>query len=102
MRSALLLILAFATLSTGCASLDAYGALAIEKRRQINDAQARLMMAATCDIAVGSYFRELSDTERRFAGLVCGGQLPEVPTLPHELPARSRPDLPAQLRAPQR
>ncbi len=42
----------------------------------MNDLQARATMAATCDIALGAYFRELSPIERRYAGLVCGGLFP--------------------------
>jgi hypothetical protein len=43
----------------------------------MNDMQARATMAATCDIALGTYFRELSPMERRYAGLVCGGIFPD-------------------------
>ena len=43
----------------------------------MNDMQARPTMAATCDIALGAYFRELSAVERQYAGLVCGGVPPE-------------------------
>ena len=64
----------------GCAEVQGYGALAVEQRRAMNDMQARLTMAATCDIALGAYFRELSPLERQYAGLVCGG-LP-VPATP--------------------
>jgi hypothetical protein len=39
----------------------------------MNDMQARATMAATCDIALGAYFRELSALERQYAALVCGG-----------------------------
>jgi hypothetical protein len=60
-----------------CAQLDAYGSTAIEQRRQMNDMQARLTMAATCDISVGAFYRELSALERQYAGLVCGGVVPE-------------------------
>ena len=42
----------------------------------MNDLQARATMAATCDIALGAYFRELSPIEQRYAGLVCGGVFP--------------------------
>jgi hypothetical protein len=59
-----------------CAQLDAYGSIAVEQRRQMNDAQARLTMAATCDISIGAFYRELSALERHYAGLVCGGVLP--------------------------
>jgi hypothetical protein len=61
-----------------CAQLDAYGSIAVEQRRQMNDMQARLTMAATCDISVGAFYRELSALERRYAGLVCGGVVPLV------------------------
>lgn len=42
----------------------------------MNDLQARATLAATCDIALGAYFRELSQLEREYAGLVCGGVPP--------------------------
>jgi hypothetical protein len=59
-----------------CTEIQTYGAAAIQQRRMMNDLQARATMAATCDISLGAYFRELSPAERRFAGLVCGGMLP--------------------------
>jgi hypothetical protein len=62
-----------------CAEVGTYGAAAIEQRRVMNDLQARATMAATCDIALGAYFRELSDAERRYVGLVCGGMFPRPP-----------------------
>ncbi len=74
-----------ATLSlAACTQVQTYGAAAIEQRRQMNDLQARATMAATCDIALGAYFRELSPMERRYAGLVCGGIFPDSadPRLP--------------------
>lgn len=49
---------------------------AVEQRRAANDMQARLTMMATCDIAIGSYFRELNVEERQYAGVVCGGERP--------------------------
>lgn len=61
---------------SACAEVQQFGSMAIEKRRAMNDMQARATMAATCDISLGAYFRELSEIERRYAGLVCGGQLP--------------------------
>jgi hypothetical protein len=71
-------------LSAACAEVQTYGAAAIEKRRAMNDLQARATMAATCDISLGAYFRELSPMEQRYAGLVCGGLFPEPvePRLP--------------------
>ena len=64
------------TLITACSEVQHYGAVAIEQRRSMNDLQARATMAATCDIALGAYFRELSPIEQRYAGLVCGGVFP--------------------------
>ena len=61
-----------------CTEVQTYGAAAVEQRRAMNDLQARATMAATCDIALGAYFRELSPMEQRYAGLVCGGIFPEV------------------------
>lgn len=79
------LLLAFSALALlgACAEVQTLGMSAIEKRRQMNDMQARFTMAATCDIALGSYFRELSEMERRYVALVCGGQFPgPLPTQP--------------------
>ena len=79
-------LLAVSTLAllTACTEVQTYGAAAIEQRRVMNDLQARATMAATCDIALGAYFRELSPMEQRYAGLVCGGIFPEMsePRLP--------------------
>ena len=66
-------------LLAGCQTVQTWGAAAIERRRQMNDMQARATMAAVCDIALGAYFRELSEVERQYAGLVCGGQFPDAP-----------------------
>jgi hypothetical protein len=44
-------------------------------------------MAATCDIALGAYFRELSEAERRYVGLVCGGMFPPASPLDPAAPA---------------
>ena len=63
-------------LLSACAELQGYGATGIEARRTMNDMQARATMAATCDISLGAYFRELSALERTYAGLVCGGVPP--------------------------
>lgn len=65
-------------LLAACTEVQQLGTLAIEKRRTMNDMQARATMAATCDIALGAYFRELSEIERRYVALVCGGQFPEA------------------------
>ena len=74
------IILPFVALGllSACAEVQGYGATAIEARRTTNDMQARATMAATCDISLGAYFRELSPLERQYVGLVCGG-LPAGP-----------------------
>ena len=61
------------SLLAACAEVQAYGSAAIEQRRTMNDLQARATMAATCDISLGAYLRELSPMEQHYAGLVCGG-----------------------------
>lgn len=63
---------------SACAEVQTVGTSLAEKRRQMNDMEARAIMAATCDIALGSYFRELSEIERQYAALVCGGQYPRT------------------------
>jgi hypothetical protein len=75
-RSALAIV-ALALLGA-CTEVQTYGMAAVEKRRVMNDMQARLTMAATCDIALGAYYRELSALERQYVGLVCAGQLPQA------------------------
>ena len=72
-----LLAVSALSLFTACTEVQHYGAVAVEQRRTMNDLQARATMAATCDIALGAYFRELSPMEQRYAGLVCGGIFPE-------------------------
>ena len=70
-----------------CTQMQTYGMAAIEQRRMMNDMQARLTMAATCDIALGAYYRELSELERTYVGLVCGGQIPQpTPTATSVVP----------------
>lgn len=82
-------------LLSACAEVQQLGMVAIEKRRVMNDMQARATMAATCDIALGAYFRELSEVERKYVALVCGGQFPDAErSLPARLgydPASGRP-----------
>jgi uncharacterized protein YceK len=80
MRVMMLSLLVLGLLSA-CAEVRSQGAAAIEQRRAMNDMQARATMAATCDISLGAYFRELSALERQYAGLVCGG-VPAAPTAP--------------------
>ncbi len=77
MRRALLPLLP-ALLLPACTEVQTLGTAAIQQRRMMNDLQARLTMAATCDISLGSYFRELSELERHYVGLVCGGVLPPL------------------------
>ena len=72
----MLAVLALPLLLGACAQVRTVGMSLAEKRRQMNDMEARAIMAATCDIALGSYFRELSEVERQYAALVCGGQFP--------------------------
>jgi hypothetical protein len=44
----------------------------------MNDLQARAIMAASCDISLGAYLRELSLLERRYVELACGGAYPDA------------------------
>mgnify|MGYP001388259483 CR=1 FL=1 len=74
-RMALLLALPV-TVLPACAEVRSFGQATIEQRRTMNDMQARATMAASCDISLGAYFRELSALERQYVGLVCGGVLP--------------------------
>lgn len=80
MRTALL-VLVLLLVPVGCTQVGTYGGVAIDQRRQMNDLQARATMAATCDISLGAYWRELSELERQYAGLVCGGVMPERASL---------------------
>ena len=91
---ALLLLLA------ACSDVRMLGAAAAEKRRVLNDMQARATMAAVCDMSLGAYLRELNEVERRYAGLVCGDVLVMREPLPERPDAASR--LPEQLLTPSR
>jgi len=77
-------------LLAACAEVQQMGMSLVEKRRQMNDMEARAIMAATCDIALGAYFRELSDIERQYAALVCGGQFPRGIPAPVTAAPRAR------------
>ena len=79
-RMTMLLALSAAVLPA-CTDVQSFGQAAIEQRRTMNDMQARATMAASCDISLGAYFRELSALERQYVGLVCGG-VPPVPAEP--------------------
>lgn len=65
-------LLVLLPLIAACSEVRTMGAAAAEKRRVMNDMQARATMAAVCDISLGAYLRELNETERTYAGLVCG------------------------------
>lgn len=89
-------LLALVPLVVACSEVQMMGAAAIEKRRVMNDMQARGTMAAVCDISLGAYMRELNDTERTYAGLVCG----EVEAMRRAMLTRRLPErLPERLMA---
>ena len=71
MRASLALLLLLPFISA-CTDMHLLATGAAEKRRVMNDMQARATMAAVCDISLGAYLRELNAIERRYAGLVCG------------------------------
>ena len=86
-------LLALLPLLWGCSEVRTLGAAAAEKRRVMNDMQARATLAAVCDISLGAYMRELNETERTYAGLVCGDvqamrQALRLPATPERLPER--------------
>ena len=93
-------LFALLPLIAACSDVRMLGAAAAEKRRVMNDMQARATMAAVCDMSLGAYLRELNEVERRYAGLVCG----DVMVMREPLPVR--PDavlrLPEQLETPSR
>lgn len=82
-RMAMLLVLSVTVLPS-CAEVRSFGQATIEQRRTMNDMQARATMAASCDISLGAYFRELSSLERQYVGLVCGG-IPPAPAQPEQV-----------------
>lgn len=47
-------------LLAACSDVRLLGAAAAEKRRVMNDMQARATMAAVCDMSLGAYLRELN------------------------------------------
>lgn len=79
MRKIRMTMLLALTVMPACAEVQSFGQTAVEQRRTMNDMQARATMAASCDISLGAYFRELSALERHYVGLVCGGVLPVPP-----------------------
>lgn len=78
-----------------CSDVQMLGATVVEKRRVMNDMQARASMASVCDISLGAYWRELNAIERRYAGLVCGDveavQQAFAPIVLRDWPAASEP-----------
>lgn len=72
MRYGYLMLAALLPLLGACSDVQSFGAVAVEKRRVMNDMQARATLAAVCDISLGAYLRELNEVERTYAGLVCG------------------------------
>lgn len=96
MQKKLLAALAATMVMSACTPpMIEMGAVAIEKRRQMNDAQARLTSAAMCDVSIGAYYRELSEAERALTALVCGGVFPTVNVPLSALSAPSRVAIPA-------
>jgi hypothetical protein len=93
-------LLVLLPLLVACSDVQMLGATAAEKRRVMNDMQARATMAAVCDMSLGAYFRELNEIERRYAGLVCG----DVGVMQAPLPPRAgaQSPLPEQLAAAER
>lgn len=55
----------------GCDTVRHWGEAGAAARREQNDLQARATMAATCDIAIASYLRELNPRERQGVALIC-------------------------------
>ena len=93
-------LLVLLPLLAACSDIRMLGAAAAEKRRVMNDMQARATMAAVCDMSLGAYLRELNEMERRYAGLVCGDALVMQAPLPPPVGAAS--PLPEQLVASER
>ncbi len=80
-------LLAALLLLPGCDTVRHWGEAGAAARREQNDLQARATMAATCDIAIASYLRELSPRERQGVALICpppapAGGLPELLAAP--------------------
>lgn len=56
------------------ASLDAAIDTAIKERMAMNDRQTRITIKASCDVALGSYYREANPTEQKGLRLLCSGK----------------------------
>ena len=69
----------------------------VSSARRVN---SRRVLAAVCDISLGAYLRELTEVDRRYAGLVCGDVLVMQAPLPPGAGAAA--PLPEQLAAAER
>lgn len=87
MRARFSTVIACLAVLSGCAPIQHYGEAAAAARRQQNDLQARATVAAACDVALASYWRELTPRERQALYLLCA-------------PASVVEGLPMQLTAP--
>ena len=77
-------VMALPALFAGCAlapgggqfnaSLDAAIDTAIKERMAMNDRQTRITIKASCDSALGSYYREANPTEQKGLRLLCSGK----------------------------
>jgi hypothetical protein len=55
----------------GCTDAQMLGAVAIEKRKVMNDLQARATLAGLCDISVGAVYR-LPASDQQAVEIACG------------------------------
>ena len=86
-------------LLSACGQVSTYGSIAVEGRRAMNDLQAKATMITVCDIAVGSYYRVLTQNEQNYVASICSGRpvgadgtaMVSVPVqlVPAQLPALS-------------
>lgn len=63
------------TISAGTGIAETKGVQAIENKKRVNDAQARFVLVAPCDMSVGAYHRVLNDVEQRAVDWLCEGDI---------------------------
>jgi hypothetical protein len=56
------------------AALNAAIDAAVAGRMQMNDKQTRITIKASCDVPLGSYYREATPTEQKGLRLLCSGK----------------------------
>lgn len=62
--------------TAGCGRIEMLEGSVVDERRAANDLQARLTVAATCDLSIGSMLRELTGVQAQHAMALCASTIP--------------------------